>query len=145
MCACKIRAKKKTKKHLPGRSNRHIETTKRQIQSRSCRLARLRVPLLPMPIHSVWLQFSNCCSSALRLRKITQLFHSLPQPLSFKGKVLKSIAWEELLVASPLHECWQVLSHVFIGVMQCKICTVSFLIQFITVVKCRHAWYEVGF
>ncbi len=52
----------------------HIETTKRQIQFQSCRLARLRVPLLPMPIHSVWLQFSNCCSSALRLREITQLF-----------------------------------------------------------------------
>jgi len=54
----------KKEKDLPGRSNRHIETTKRQIQSQSCRLARLRVPLLPMPIHSVWLQFSNCCSSA---------------------------------------------------------------------------------
>lgn len=92
---------------LPDRSNKDIESTKRQVQSQSRRLAGLRVPLLPMPIHSVRLKFSNCCSSAVRLREITQLSHSLPQPLSFKGKLLKSIAWEEPAVASPFHECAQ--------------------------------------
>lgn len=79
------------KQHLPGRKSSESKTIVNVTQSKSCRLAVICGPLLPMPIHSVRMELLGCFSSTLRLREIRQIFVFLPkQALSFKEGPLSS-------------------------------------------------------
>lgn len=72
-------------RHLPGRKSSERRTIVNVTQSKSCRLAVICGPLLPMPIHSVRMEFLHCFSSTLRLRKIRQKFVFLPKRCHSKG------------------------------------------------------------
>lgn len=83
--------KRGEKQHLPGRKSSERKTIVNVTQSKSCRLAVISGPLLPMPIHSVRMELLGCFSSTLRLREIRQIFVFLPkQALSFKEGPLSS-------------------------------------------------------
>lgn len=73
------------KHHLPGRNSRESKTIVNVTQSQSCRLAVICGPLLPIPIHSVRMEFLDCFSSTLRLREIRQKFVFLPKRCHSKG------------------------------------------------------------
>ena len=68
----------------PGRNSSESKTIVNVTQSQSCRLAVICGPLLPIPIHSVRMEFLDCFSSTLWLREIRQKFVFLPKALSFK-------------------------------------------------------------
>lgn len=72
-------------RHLPGRKSSESRTIVNVTQSKSCRLAVICGPLLPIPIHSVRMEFLDCFSSTLRLRKIRQKFVFLPKRCHSKG------------------------------------------------------------
>lgn len=59
----------KKKHHLPGRNSSESKTIVNVTQSQSCRLAVICGPLLPIPIHSVRMEFLDCFSSTLWLRE----------------------------------------------------------------------------
>lgn len=68
---------------LPGWNSNASKTIIKEIQFQSFRLAKLKDPLSPMPIHSVRLKFFDCCSSALKLRETRLNISSLLLALSF--------------------------------------------------------------
>ncbi len=73
------------KHHLPGRNSSESKTIVNVTQSQSCRLAVICGPLLPIPIHSVRMEFFGCFSSTLWLREIRQKFVFLPKRCHSKG------------------------------------------------------------
>lgn len=73
------------KQHLPGRNSSESKTIVNVTQSQSCRLAVICGPLLPIPIHSVRMEFLDCFSSTLWLREIRQKFVFLPKRCHSKG------------------------------------------------------------
>lgn len=76
--------KKKKKHHLPGRNSSESKTIVNVTQSQSCRLAVICGPLLPIPIHSVRMEFLDCFSSTLWLRENQTKIRLPSQALSFK-------------------------------------------------------------
>ncbi|KAL7867209.1 hypothetical protein AOLI_G00150230 [Acnodon oligacanthus] len=104
-----MRVRNGTARLSPGRNSRQRESITREIQFQSCSLARLKGPLLPMPIHSVRLGLSDCCccccccSSTLKLQEATQSFSSplLKQRPSDSSEALHGRSLE---FASPLSD-----------------------------------------
>lgn len=80
----------KKKHHLPGRNSSESKTIVNVTQSQSCRLAVICGPLLPIPIHSVRMEFLDCFSSTLRLRENQTKIRLPSQALSFKKGPLSS-------------------------------------------------------
>lgn len=76
----------KRKRHLPGRKSSESKTIVNVTQSQSCRLAVICGPLLPIPIHSVRMEFLGCFSSTLRLRGNRTNIRLPSQALSFKKR-----------------------------------------------------------
>lgn len=82
------------KQHLPGRNSSESKTIVNVTQSQSCRLAVVWGPLLPIPIHSVRMEFLDCFSSTLRLREIRQKFVFLPKRCHSKGPLSSGRLYE---------------------------------------------------
>lgn len=80
--------------NLPGRNSSESTTIVNVTQSQSCRLAEIWGPLLPIPIHSVRMEFLDCFSSTLWLREIRQKFVFLPKRCHSKGApVFRAALW----------------------------------------------------